>query len=667
MARLNEVPVPTESLETLRKKMLRQNRELAKTNNIRALRIRELENECACMLSENLELRSRILELEKQVEDNEARRIADHAMAIKAKLEAQLTEWGTLIAGLGLEPPAKRHSPMIRRRAKQTMSFSASRPSPSQRRLRDIAREIEELGHIPEARSNSRRSMNPEQIMALRSEADIEAESPELGPPPMSKYIEEEPVKVDSPSRSRPVASSDDTSKSGAKTRRLEPPMALTSSRAYIDGHSPAVIEEADEQEAREEPATEERRERAHKPRSTVETAPEQPIKAGSKRKFEARDDSENIQPQKTTDENSLGKGAAEKSLLTDKGNMRTARDFAKMRKKSQLELSENVRKPLAAKSTNDDIINSPKKLLKTKPSVDDEIATAKLNAAKPKAPVGRPRLKPKNLLPAVTEAVPVLTIEPQETIVEVCDLAAPIREPALLLPSSPVTTDGPEGSRVGDTPPPADISSNGETSRPSRRNRTTISYTEPNLRAKMRRPTKELFDAVTGEGKYARRVSNYDPAMPESTKSRRETTISDIAGVTEANDHLASPLAAKDLNTGIFLGSVVTERRKRSSSIAPKAMGVASGSVMDVDSSESSKDASISLDSSGLAEGDVYEFTSESPPPPPEKEEVKEPKKRGRRRTTTSRQSSLAPDDDYEDGLSARERIGSRRRSMMI
>lgn len=110
------------------------------------------------MLSENLELRGRILELEKQVEDNEARRIADHAMAIKAKLESQLTEWGTLIAELGLEPPAKRHSPMIRRRSKQT-SFSASRPSPSQRRLREIARDIEELGHISENKSYSRMSM----------------------------------------------------------------------------------------------------------------------------------------------------------------------------------------------------------------------------------------------------------------------------------------------------------------------------------------------------------------------------------------------------------------------------------------------------------------------------------------------------------------------------
>ncbi|KAL6877857.1 hypothetical protein HDV57DRAFT_518697 [Trichoderma longibrachiatum] len=667
MARLNEVPVPTESLETLRKKMLRQNRELAKTNNIRALRIRELENECACMLSENLELRSRILELEKQVEDSEARRIADHAMAIKAKLEAQLTEWGTLIAGLGLEPPAKRHSPMIRRRAKQTMSFSASRPSPSQRRLRDIARDIEELGHIPEARSNSRRSMNPEQIMALRSEADAEAGSPELGPPPMSKYIEEEPVKVDSPSRSMPVELCDDTSRSGAKTKRLEPPIALASSRPYAHGPAPPVIEEADEQEGRDEGAIEQRRERAHKSRSTVETAPDQPIKAGSKRKFGARDDSENTEPLKITNENSLGKVLAEKPLLLDKGNVRTAREFAKMRKKSQLELSENVRKPLAAKSTNDDIIKSPKKLLKTKPSVDDEIATAKLKAAKPKAPVGRPRLKPKNPLPAATQAIPILTIEPQETTLEMCDLAVPIREPALLMPSSPVATEGPEGSRVGDTPPPADISSNGETSRPSRRNRTTISYAEPNLRAKMRRPTKELFDAVTGEGKYARRASNYDPAMPESAKSRRETAISEIAGVVEADNHPVSPLAAKDVNTDIFLGSVVTERRKRSSSIAPKASVIASGSQTDVDSSESSKDASISLDSSGLAEGDVYEFTSESPPPPPEKEEVKEPKKRGRRRTTTSRQSSMAPDDDYEDGLSARERMSSRRRSMMI
>lgn len=139
--------------------MLRQNRDLAKSNNVRALRIRELEGECALMLSENLELRSRILELEKQVEDNEARRIADHALAIKAKLEAQLAEWASLLSGLGLEPPMKKQSPRIRKNIRQRMSFISNRPSPSQRRLRDIARDIEEMGSISENRPSSRQSL----------------------------------------------------------------------------------------------------------------------------------------------------------------------------------------------------------------------------------------------------------------------------------------------------------------------------------------------------------------------------------------------------------------------------------------------------------------------------------------------------------------------------
>lgn len=148
------------TLSLVRKKLLRQNRDLAKSNNVRALKIRELENDCACMLSENIELRGRILELEKQVEDNEARRIADHALAIKAKLESQLTEWGTLIAGLGLEPPPKRqYSPSVRKTTRRRTSFGAPRISPSQRRLRDVARDIEELGNISEHKSYPRLSM----------------------------------------------------------------------------------------------------------------------------------------------------------------------------------------------------------------------------------------------------------------------------------------------------------------------------------------------------------------------------------------------------------------------------------------------------------------------------------------------------------------------------
>ncbi|PTB40042.1 uncharacterized protein TrAFT101_004913 [Trichoderma asperellum] len=658
MARLNEMPAPTESIETLRKKMLRQNRELAKTNNIRALRIRELENECACMLSENLELRSRILELEKQVEDNEAQRIADHAMAIKARLESQLTEWGSLIAELGLEPPAKRHSPMIRRRPKQTMGFSASRPSPSQRRLREIAKDIEELGHIAENKSYPRRSMNPEQIMALRSEADIDAESPELGPPPMSKYIEEDPVKIDSPSRLKSVKENDEPSNS-SKARKLEPPVALSLSKP--DGNQSNVTsppkEVEKEKEHNEWPVVAPRRGRPpNKPKNVVENAPIEPLKAGSKRKFGARDDDEYVQPQRVTDENSISKMLGEKTLIRDKADGRSVSDFAKLRKKSMLDLSENIRKPLSAKSTNDDI-NSPKKNPKMKSSIADDIIAAKTNAAKPKAAPGRPP-KTTKLSSVKAETVPILTAEPQRPSDDVHDSAAPIRESSLFSPSSPALATLLDGSR-GDTPPPNDISSNGETSRPSRRNRMTISYAEPNLRVKMRRPTKELFDAVAGEGKYARRISNYDPALSESAKTQRQIEATDIPP--ESDKVPASPLATKHLTTDILSGSVVTERRKRSSSIVPKAMEVASDNSMDMENAESTN-----LDSSGLVENDVYEFTSGSPPD--EKEEVKQPKKRGRRRTTTSRQSTMMIDEDSErEGISFRERNNSRRRSMMI
>jgi hypothetical protein len=139
--------------------MLRQNRELAKVNNVRALRIRELEGELSRALSENLQLRGRILELEKEAEDDDTRRIADQAMAIKEKLEAQLTEWSYLISGLGMEPPMKRHSPENRKTPRPRMSFSANRPSPSQRRLRDVARNVEELGHISENKAHPRRTM----------------------------------------------------------------------------------------------------------------------------------------------------------------------------------------------------------------------------------------------------------------------------------------------------------------------------------------------------------------------------------------------------------------------------------------------------------------------------------------------------------------------------
>ena len=92
------------------------------------------------MLSENLELRGQILTLEKEVENSKAQRVADHALEIKAKLEAQLVEWGSLLAGLGLDPPVKRRDAVGRRMSQSRGSMVRRSPRKS---LRDLAREAE--------------------------------------------------------------------------------------------------------------------------------------------------------------------------------------------------------------------------------------------------------------------------------------------------------------------------------------------------------------------------------------------------------------------------------------------------------------------------------------------------------------------------------------------
>ncbi|KAK5997807.1 Shugoshin [Cladobotryum mycophilum] len=654
MARLNELPVASDSLETLRKKMLRQNRDLAKSNNVRALRIRELENDCACMLSENLQLRGRILELEKQAEDNEARRIADHAMAIKARLEAQLTEWGTMIAGLGLEPPPKRHSPGIRRSTKQRISYSSCRPSPSQRRLRDVARDIEELGHISENKSYPRRSMNPEQILALRSEADISVDSPELGPPPMSQFIDEDPIKVDSPSRAAAERSRERSPEETPKAKKLEPPITLPSPTSVND-HS-TILSPAKKEEQSPVPLEQ------SKSVGDISESPVQPIKTGSKRKLAARDDGDNIQPRRIINENDISRGLAEKVSVRQKlANKILKQDLApKLEIDEKHDLLGSARKPLADKSTNDDI-SSPKKNSKAKMTAMDEATVVKTTTVRSKSS------KPKSKNAPAIKINPIPDIEPPVVTAPVCDLAIPVTEPVLLSPNSPEPEALIEGPR-GDTPPPADISSRGEVSRPSRRNRAAVSYAEPNLRDKMRRPTKELFDAVAGEGKYARRTSQSESKVSDSMKTKHEYEISDsskrmstVADVTqtklESESTPTSPLAGKGLSSEDLPNTFVTERRKRTSNAVLNATEL--DGEENKEEADNTKDTSIGLDSSGLGDADVYEFNSSSPHI--SKEGTKGGKRNGRRQTTSSKRASTAEDDDEKD------RNNSRRRSMMV
>ncbi|KAH7153109.1 hypothetical protein EDB81DRAFT_446371 [Dactylonectria macrodidyma] len=648
MARLNEPPVSTDSLETLRKKLLRQNRDLAKSNNVRALRIRELENDCACMLSENLELRSRILELETELENNDTRRIADHALAIKEKLESQLTEWGTLLAGLGLEPPTKRHSLQIRKTAKPRLSFSSNRPSPSQRRLRDVARDIEELGHISETKSHPRMSMNPEQILALRSEADS-VESPELGPPPMSQFIDEDPVKVDSPSRPRPAPPQE------SPKSRMAPPVTLESPQSI------KMVPRSPSPEKKKETPASLKEVKLELPVLPDVPAP-QLAKAGSKRKLAARDDMVTAKPSKANDENQVPRILAEKQSIREKAGGRTLKELTSMRKDARIKANTATatRKPLSAKSTNEDI-TSPKKASKT--VITDEDAAAKADLIKSKSSLERSKPKAENPAPVTIEA----TVNPQPVMTEVSvlprELDTVVAELALLSPSSPEplsTDDGPRGA----TPPPADINSNREASRPSRRSRAAVSYAEPNLRDKMRRPTKELYDAVTGDGRYVRRSSQVEPTAPDSVKVKREVDLEASwrklppAPKQPSNRSLdnapASPLAGKGTSPLELAQLAPRGNDRRASTLARE---IVPGHKDEEEAGDAMKLELANPDSSNASEVDIYEFTPSSP-------QLEKTRKKAAGRRMSRRVSSTVPN---EDGLAAKDRTVSRRRSMML
>ncbi|KAJ9141958.1 Vacuolar protein sorting-associated protein 29 [Pleurostoma richardsiae] len=613
MARLNEPPVSTDTIETLRKKFLRQNRDIARVNSNQSLRIRHLENEYARLLSENLELRARNLELEKELEqereDSSAQRIVDHALEIRTKMEAQLVQWGELLAGLGLEPPMKRRSPAGRKLAKPR---SAMLRSPAQRRLRDVAKDAEtqamQEGRLPpiyENKAYPRQTLSRDEILALCSEADNSNDSPDLGPPPVSRFVDEDPIKVDSPCRTA-AQPEDATAKSEDVAAPLPPPDSPPSKLDF--NKKPAMEPKKPEDDVSLPPAPPE--------------AVRPPLKAGSKRKFAVKDDDDERKATIVSNTPRIHK-EIKPLAVRDVKNRKAIRELAAARRDGRDKatttpaLAAQPRKPLAAKSTNNDI-SSPKKTAKA--SALDAVAVAKMDIAK--EAVARDGARDKKRIVPIKAPAP----EPPHIITIIPETEAHAADTAPACPDTPEPAVSKANAR--DTPPPADISVHGETSRPNRRARPSISYAEPNLRDKMRRPTKELVDAVSGEGKYIRRASTTHQPLPSSSvkvKSEPEVTDTEawkdlpakeaaMARESSRRGSVLSPLAEKDLAPKCLPAPVVMGRPKRVSSVK--------GSLLE--NFEAGKETSV-YRTTGVDEAeeivvgpgqehDPYEFTSMSP-----------------------------------------------------
>ncbi|OIW27511.1 hypothetical protein CONLIGDRAFT_435090 [Coniochaeta ligniaria NRRL 30616] len=640
MARLNEPAMSTDSLETLRRKFLRQNREIARINSNQSQRIRELENDCARMLSENLELRSQVLHLENEIETGNTHRIADHALEVKAKLEAQLSIFSSLLEGLGTEPPRKRHSPSSRRVAKAKLSPSLASPA---RRLR-IARDAEamalqegRLPAIPEYKPyprESRATLNSEEIRALRGDPEPEdtTDSPDLGPPPVSRFVEDDPVKVDSPSPKPVPANLKSNNKeesaipeSGTSTPVVEPTRNATASRTA--------------KEQRESVQTE-----LDKAANSGTPAPApQPLRAGAKRKF-GGEENDGFRILKQTDKQSKESGATEKPRpVQDLQKRRSIKDISSGKREARDRTAApdvpllNPRKALAAKSTND----SPQKLSKAVGTNDSKPPKKPndLGGDKAKQPpisaADKPNSRPPKKSPPLVQIPPSQPAPsaPTSTAI-ICEPETPIPEADLITPNTP---DHRAAPATRDTPPPG----MGDASRPSRRARPAISYAEPNLRDKMRRPTKELFDAVAGEGKFQGRNSMAPPGTaqkpsddtgsavrPSSSSKGKEIlrigegmTAADLAVAKEASRRASilspTPGASKDVGQKEveeeqLPSSITTQRRNRGSSMGLSSMhDLVAGTTSTAPISFADKPQETVQAGD---DGDVYDFESTSP-----------------------------------------------------
>ncbi|KAL4999507.1 hypothetical protein BDV10DRAFT_52408 [Aspergillus recurvatus] len=518
MARLNESTAPSEPIEILKRRFVRQNREIARVNSIQSLRIRSLESEVSHLLSENVSLREQIIALTQDLERFEAARtLHDGVYDVKARLDSKLSELSSLITELGSLP--RRYSRATREKA-ESAPASQPRQSGSRKEVDDTDPEpnlgFELDGRLPvimEDKFYPRRTLSAQELQELPgSDTDI-PNSPGLED---SSTSPKQTVECDEASTSAPPYSMDtNTIVDHGEDEHFLPPNLETRRKKKM---SPAVInkEQADT-------------------RSMSLLDSKFTRKCGAKRKFSAEDDeslfesppseddgfefSRPIQMPKLfsqhehapADDDSRG---ASRPLQSPR--LSSQNDHSPIRKKSQLsEMSiahvQAERKVLEPKSTNTNIL-SP-----TKPSITEEYIQHHDSGYNEKNENSLPRQgkgavsRSKNASPKQPSTrTPVFGNDGSQSDNKQ-------GKNAEVKPDTP-SLDRIEHSEIAAT---TDMPS----TRPSRRRGTIVSYAEPNLRDKMRRSTNELGPAVSGD-KPRKSTSNTESNRESQDRRNKHASV---------------------------------------------------------------------------------------------------------------------------------------------
>ncbi|PLN80870.1 hypothetical protein BDW42DRAFT_169916 [Aspergillus taichungensis] len=515
MARLNDSTAATESVEILKRRFVRQNREIARVNSIQSLRIRSLEAEVSHLLSENVSLREKVITLNQEIERFDAARLLHNGVSeVKTKLESKLLELNSLVSDLGALPRKFHRSSDLPEETgfeKPTVtSKSADGPMNIERNS------IIDGGKLPvilEDKYYPRQTLDPEELQQMVNNDSDVPDSPALEASTAQPDLEHEDLCQEHPEDSVEVAGLD-------------------------------VTEEQDEELL---PPTLERRKKKKKPTSTAgplhnlspASIPEQNgciANAKSKRKFMME---ENEEPEvgSPDDDGFQFSRAASSQRPADESFSLPRPQSSPSKHRNQSILGEKIqghpkRKMLEPKSVNSNNI-SPKKRRATdfpkrsytKPlqgdakSDENQIA----NEIYAKESKGH-RQKDTELLYEHERC------ETEPTVVQ--------DEADSLLQAPSISLD-----MASNTP-----------ARPTRRQRAVVSYAEPNLRDKMRRPTEGLIAAVSDQSRrssnsLASRVSMGD----EDETSKKGNDIKHKSRDSNSLGNDRGMLAIEHLDSGSF------------------------------------------------------------------------------------------------------------------
>lgn len=482
--RTKSVPIqrkPPADFEEVKRRFIRQNRELAKNNSGQSLRIRSLELEVSRLLADNLELRNQVLHLQNEVYAAQKKASNSAARRMKEEMRARIAALSRIVDGIednaeDTERPPREKKPIEGNwRERQTLT--------------ELMRETV-MPTISEDKLYPRRTLGAAEIQPIRLSDHSSNESPDLGPPPIAHFDYEDPVKTASPlhGKASPLkqdALVDEEVLPASLTVNLETRRKRKDGQPRLEIRRHSLLAEAPAKPEGEQPSI---------------------LRTGAKRKLADRESDKPIKP-------------------PSKG------DFTFSRKSGgdQPKNTENA-KPSSAEPSDTIVVASPapaRKVLGDK-SVNLSPRKAVLSDAKP--PDKEKGEKPVPSRFSInrdastsrrrrTSSIPVPS--PPRDSVHVIELPPPDPIPAVGMdPTTPAALDlfspttsepsaKPEGR--GDTPPPSDMSSLSITTdggRQPRRARSAVNYAEPSLIAKMRRPDKKMVDALTGLQDHRRAMS---------------------------------------------------------------------------------------------------------------------------------------------------------------